>query len=369
MKSRDRITGTLTGKPTDRTPYIAGMGIWGETLRRWRSEGLDTDDWTSKFNFDAGLMSVSDFSGDVRLGLMPWFDGIIIEEKERSVIRRDIYGIVREDLRYEFGESLSNFLEYPVKTRDDWERIREERLNPLTPRLPDNIEEIAERYNKGDRTIYLGEYPYGLFGTCRDLMGVENFLIACAEEPELISDMMNHLTDLWLAVYAQVVKYFKIDIVHMWEDMSGKQGSLISPAMVRAFMLPNYRRIRSFCDNNGIEIFSADTDGNVTELVPLFMEGGVNFIYPFEVAAGCDVREYRRKYPELAIMGGIDKRELTKSKKEIDGVMKMVAEMIPFGRFIPAVDHHVHPEISWENFKYYAESLAEVLGVKRGDTE
>lgn len=353
----------MTGKAVDRAPYISGMGLWGETLNRWRSEGLDTNDWESKFNFDAGMTGISDFSAGIRLGLMPWFDTMVIEEKERSVIHRDIYGIVREDLKSDYGVSLANYLEYPVKDWDDWKRVKEEKLDPHSSRLPENIEEIAQRYNIGDRAVILGDYPYGLFGTCRDLMGVENFLIACAAEPELISDMMNHLTELWLTVYKQTVKYFKIDMVHMWEDMSGKQGSLISPSMVREFMLPNYRRIRQFCDENYIEIFSVDTDGNVSELVPLFMESGVNFIYPFEVAAGSDILEYRRQYPNLAIMGGIDKRELAKSKKEIDNVMKMVAEMLRYGRYIPAVDHAVHPEVSWENYKYFAESLAEVIGV------
>jgi len=130
--------------------------------------------------------------------------------------------------------------------------------------------------------------------------------------------------------------------------------------MVRDFMLPNYRHIAQFCKDNDIPVLSVDTDGNVDELVPLFMSAGVNFIFPFEVAAGSDVLEFRKKYPELAILGGIDKRELAKGRKEIDKQIEMVEEMLSYGRYIPTVDHHVHPEVSWDNFCYYNKRLKEV---------
>ena len=360
MTSRERILATLTGRETDRTPYISGMGIWRETYDRWKKESGEPNlNIEQYFNFDENFRHI----GDIRLGLNPWFESEIIEEKARSVIRRDIFGIVREELKAEFGSTIPNFLEYPVKDWDTWKKLKEERLNPDFPaRIPENIEEMAKSYNECKNSVVLGAYPYGLFGTCRDLMGVENLLISFIDEPELIYDMMNHLTSLWLSVYAKVVKYIKADSVHMWEDMSGKQGSLISPKMVSDFMLPNYRRISDFCVENGIEVFSVDTDGNAEELVPLYMSAGVNFIFPFEVAAGSDVLAFRKQYPKLAIMGGIDKRELAKTKKEIDGQIKIIDEMQKQGRYIPCLDHHAHPEISWENFCYYSNCLKEVTG-------
>jgi len=45
--------------------------------------------------------------------------------------------------------------------------------------------------------------------------------------------------------YEQLAPHVQIDMIHIWEDMSGKQGSLISPAMIEAFMmLRNYRKLR-----------------------------------------------------------------------------------------------------------------------------
>ena len=364
MNSRERILATLTGRKSDRTPYTAGMGSWWSTYLRWKTEsGIENLNIDEYFGFDKNFMHLADYSGNIWMGLNPWFEEKIIEVKERSVIRSDRFGIIKEELKSDVGECLPSFLEYPVKDWDSWKKLKEERLNPESPeRFPENIEEIAKTVNESDHSIVFGSYPYGLFGTCREFMGAEALLIAFIEEPELIYDMMDHLTSLWLYMYEKTMRYIKPDSIHIWEDMSGKQGSLISPAMVTDFMLPNYKRISDFCVSHGIEVLSVDTDGNVNELVPLFMSAGVNFIFPFEVAAGSDVLEFRKQYPDLAIMGGIDKRELAKGKKEIDAQIKMVAEMIKYGRYIPCLDHLAHPEISWENYCYYNKCLKEVTG-------
>ena len=359
MKSRERIRATLLGEKTDRAPYTSGMGMWGGTLARWRREwGGENINIHEYFGFDEGFSYIGDHHG-IRLGINPWYEHELIEERERSVVVRSNQGILLEQMR---GiETIPNFIEYPVKDRETWKKFKEERLNISSPpRIPANIKELGEGLNNGGAFVTLGSYPYGLFGTCRDFMGVEALLVAFIEEPELVFDMMRHLTDLWISVYTEAVKYIKFDQLHIWEDMSGKQGSLISPAMVKDFMLPNYRRIAEFCETNGIEILSVDTDGNVEELVPLFISAGVNFIFPFEVAAGSDVLEFRKRYPKLGIMGGIDKRELAKTHKEIDRQMEMVDEMLGYGRYIPCADHHIHPEVSWENFCYYNKCLKEV---------
>ena len=359
MKSRERILATLLGRETDRAPYIGEMGIWGETWERWKKECGDPNlNLRAYFGFDDGFAYISDYHG-IRLGVNPWFEREVFEEKERTVIYRDQYGIVREDSK--LRSTIPNYLEYPVKDRDSWEKFKKERLDLKIPRrIPENIQELADSLNNGGSFVSLGSYPYGLFGTCRDFMGVENLLIAFIEDPGLVHDMMDHLTGLWLSVYDEAAKYIKFDMVHIWEDMSGKQGSLISPAMVREFMLPNYRRIADFCKDRGIEVLSVDTDGNVDELVPLFLSAGVNFIFPFEVAAGSDVIKFRKQYPDLGIMGGIDKRELAKTRKEIDAQIEIIDEMLNYGRYIPCADHHIHPEVSWENYCYYNMRLKEV---------
>jgi uroporphyrinogen decarboxylase len=192
-------------------------------------------------------------------------------------------------------------------------------------------------------------------------MGVEALMIAFYEQPELIHDIMDTLTDLWLSLYAGVVRDVRIDAIHMWEDMSGKQGSLISPAMVEEFMLPNYRKISHFARENNIPVFSVDTDGNVQELVPLFLSAGVNLVYPFEVAAGCDINTYRQLYPALGIMGGIDKQQIALGKEATDTELHRIEGVFQRSGFVPSLDHLIHPDISWTDFQYFIARLKEMI--------
>ena len=74
-----------------------------------------------------------------------------------------------------------------------------------------------------------------------------------------------------------------------------------------------------------------------------------------------DVRKVRAGFPNLRILGGIDKREIAKGPKAIDRELELrLPAMFRSGGYIPTLDHHVHPEISYANFKYYLRRCREI---------
>ena len=184
--------------------------------------------------------------------------------------------------------------------------------------------------------------------------------MAFCTDPDMIKDMMRHLTQLWISLWRRAVEEVPIGRIHIWEDMSGRQGSLISPKMVEEFMMPCYDRIAEFARECGARVMSVDTDGNVSELVPLFIRHGVNLIYPFEVQAGNDILEYRRKYPRLGILGGLDKRALARDRAAIDREIEKARRMVKYGRYIPCFDHLIPPDVPWGNYCYAAEKMRDV---------
>jgi len=128
-------------------------------------------------------------------------------------------------------------------------------------------------------------------------------------------------------------------------------------------MGPNYRRIRDFARQHDIPLISVDTDGDPDLITPPMLASGVNFLFPMEVAAGCDVVEWRRRYPGLAMMGGVDKRALAAGPDAIDAELERVWPAVEMGRYIPCLDHLVPDDVSWGNYCYYARRLRErVLG-------
>jgi len=84
---------------------------------------------------------------------------------------------------------------------------------------------------------------------------------------------------------------------------------------------------------------------------------------PFEVQAGSNIVDYRIKYPSLGIMGGIDKLEIAKGREAIDGELARLGEIFKRPGYFPALDHLIHPGISFEDFKYFVRRLKELCRV------
>ena len=75
-------------------------------------------------------------------------------------------------------------------------------------------------------------------------------------------------------------------------------------------MLPYYVRIIDFLKQHGIQNIHVDSDGYIEKLIPLWNEVGVTGIFPFEVQAGNNPVNIRDRFPNLQMLGGIDKRIL-----------------------------------------------------------
>ena len=353
MNNRERFLAWMTGRPTDRPPFWLPWAPWPQTRERWRAEGMGDHDYWDPFDPDPmpGVVPVN-------LGPCPAFERTVLAEDDDYVTFIDPWGIKRRD--YKGGMSMSQFIEFPVKNKMDWDHYGERRLDPDDPdRLAGDWLATCQEWTAAGRPIQVGAFPdVTLYGGVRWLLGDEECLLAFYTMPDLIHEIMDHLTDLYLTVFGKVVDAgVRIDTIHIWEDMCGRQGPLISPAHWREFMGPGYRRIAQFARDNDIPLLSVDTDGYPDLIVPPIMEAGVNYLWPLEVAAGCDVNRFRERYPTLAMMGGVDKRALAVGPEAIDRELDRIWPAVKKGRYIPCLDHLVPSDVSWDNYCHYARSL------------
>lgn len=329
-------------------------GYWGETIDRWKNEGLpeNTNPWD-----DCGITHY--FRPPIHCGLLPGFEWKIIQEEETSRIIQTSSGIICRESK--IGSRLPQFIKHPVSNKDDFESLKE-RLDYKTPgRYPENWDEWAKKSDEFPHILCLGGAENGFFGWLRELMGLEGLLMAYFEQPALVHEICRFHVSFLKGLYEKALRDVKFDFIFMWEDMSYKNGPLISPNFIREFMLPYYKEMVDFYKSNGARWVLVDSDGDVSKLIPLFIEVGIDGMLPFEVAAGMDIREIRKAFPKFRILGGIDKREIAKGKDAID---KELESKLPFmfskGGYIPSMDHHVPPEISYEDFKYYLHKCREI---------
>ena len=251
---------------------------------------------------------------------------------------------------------------YPIRDRASWQKLKDERINmdDLTGRFPPNWDELAEGYRNRDYPLALMGYPQGFFGILANLMGYENLFYSYHDDPALIHDIVNTFTELWIALYEEVLQYTDVDCVHIWEDISYGAGSMISKNVVREFMLPYYKRFTSFLQGKGITNIFVDTDGDCWDLIPLFLEGGATGMYPFETACGMDIVKVRKHFPELRMMGGIPKSDISR-RDLVDKFLEPVEEVLKTGGYIPYGDHFIPPDVTWEGFKYYRNKLNGII--------
>ena len=182
------------------------------------------------------------------------------------------------------------------------------------------------------------------------------------DDPELMHDIMNYLTELWVTLYTQILDEIEVDGCLIWEDMCYKQGPLISPAMFREFILPGYKRVTECLKARGAKVILVDTDGSYWKLLPHFIEGGVNAFHPNEVNASMDVVEIRKAFPKIALLGGLNKMKIAAGREAIDAELEAkIPFMLAHGGYIPHVDHMVPPDVSWEHFKYYRQKLNQLI--------
>lgn len=381
MTTREKFLASMNFDLSVPPPFYE-MGYWVATIRRWYEEGLPKvqgvpedlpagedvagpllggdrrcTDPDRVVKFDKGMEQFP-----LNSWIFPKFERCILEKLDDRLIVIDEMGIKKKIASQE--DSIPEYYEWPVKTRENWEKFKYERLNPKAPgRYPENLGELIKTLENRDFPLYIGAYPgSGFFGSVRFLLGEINLLTGYYDHPQLIRDIINYLVDFWIELYSPIVSRVKFDWAYIWEDMCYKTASLISPEIFREFMLPAYKKFTSFLKDNGVDIIIVDTDGNCWELIPLFIEGGVTGLFPMEVAAGMDVVEIRKKFPKLQIMGGIDKRVLSSGEKEIqEEVKRKLPYMLSKGGYICCVDHHIPPDVPLKNFIYYRNKVEKIV--------
>lgn len=356
MTSRERIIACVEGKKTDRLPFVIQWGPWADAHRMWKEEGMKNDnDWYSLFNFDPFRVGTG-----VNFGLCPPFKHEVLADEGDKIVYRDEQGVIKRDRKD--VTTMPQFLEYPVKDRKTWEEHKW-RFNPDSPeRFPADWKERAKSLKDSDVIVSVGIYPYGFFGGARTMMGAEECMIACALDPELIDDINRHLCNLWYKLWDRIFQETRVDEIAMWEDMAGKQGSLISPQMFRRFLTPHYKSLSDLGRKHGVKIISVDSDGYMHQLTGLFLEAGVNMIYPYEIQAGNDVVYLLNRHKALCACGGMDKRAMARDKAAIDAEIERVKSIIPLGRYIPFPDHLIPADVPWENYQYFVWKWKEITG-------
>ncbi len=342
-------------------------------LDRWIREGY-LKPYSEVQDYDAYLREIFDYDVPARCRLsgLGWCEAAFVPAFETKVLEdRGEYEVVQDyagrSVLYFKGRRngfMPEYLDHPVKDRKTWEENVRWRLAPDAPGRLENEHKSAlwakNAQENGDIVIQglIGGYMY-----LRSLIGPEDLLYTFYDAPELIHACMETWLELSDAVTAEHQKEVDFDELFLAEDICYNGGCLISPEMMREFLFPYYEQLIANVRrrNHGRKMhIQIDTDGYPDGVIDLYRSIGMDYMSPFEVAAGSDVVKTAQKYPDLRISGGIDKRMIVSGgddiRRHLDAIMPAMRKR---GGYIPTCDHGVPEETSFENYMLYRKLMKE----------
>lgn len=374
---------TATGKMTDgarrlRKTYAItpGAPLYRKEfgyycLDEWYDQGLDRNaDLDEVFDYDGpGCFRLAGL-GSTTADFRPPFEEKVIEDRGDYELVQDHAG--RGVLCFKGRRSgfMPEYQTHPVKDIKSWEELCKWRMNPESPErwvgFDDRMAEAREAAGKG---LMILQVSVGGFMLLRSLMGPAELLYMFYDNPELIHDCMQSWLKLADAVIARHQEHVTLDQIILDEDVCYNHGPLVSPDMLKEFIFPYYQQLIANIKSRQLDpqrhlFVELGSDGNLPPVIDCYREAiGMDVISPCEVASGCDVVDIGRKYPDLVISGGIDKRELAKGREAIDRMLeRIIPVMRERGGYIPTCDHGVPAEVSLEDYKHYRRRCVELGG-------
>jgi uroporphyrinogen decarboxylase len=384
MTNRENALAILGYENFTRVPVVH-FGFWDETAAKWAAEGhLPTElihGWAPNSPKEAEVARLLGFDfgwdpvviGDA--GLFPAFEREVLEEYPdgRIKVRNRSGALVLEkpgtvSIPAEVGHTLED--------RASWDTLVEPRLRWT----PDRIDrkglsrELDLAAAGGPLTGSPDDKPRGLwcgslYGTIRDMLGMENCAYLQVDDPELYEEIINRMGSLALTMVDESLNEadamgVHFDFGHYWEDICFKNGPLIAPSTFDTLVGPWYRKIAERLARSGVHLASLDCDGMIDALLPTWINNGVNIMFPIEVGTWkASIAPWREKYGKAVHgVGGMEKLVFSRDRAAVDAEIERLKPLVDLGGFIPCPDHRIPPDAEWDNVRYYCDSFRKAFG-------
>ena len=367
MNDRERFIATMHYQPRDRSP-IWDFSFWEDTLPVWHQQGLpahiDRSNSEEFFGMDFGPESGANAVGVV-VDLAPTFEYKVLEDVGEDNLIQQEDGV--RVLRRKNFPSIPQPQQHLLTDRESWRKHYLSKLDPDNPvRYPDEWDKRVAFWLDPERDVPLVLPGGSLYGKIRNWVGMEKLAYIIYDDAAWFEEMVETVADCIIGCLERILATgAKFEACGMWEDMAYNAGPLISPGHFEQYLVPHYRRITDLLHRHSVDVVWVDCDGNIELLMPLWLEAGVNCMFPLEIGTwGADPINYRRQYgKDLLIMGGFDKHILADSKEAIAAEVHRLTPLVEEGGYIGFCDHRVPPDVPYDNYLYYLQTVRREWGL------
>jgi hypothetical protein len=381
---RERALRVLRYEPCDRLPLVH-FGFWKELYDKWEAEGhIPTAPERECLGGGSGERMVAEKLGfetgwgpniSVDCFLHPAFEPEVVRElPDGSRHRRQADGVVV--LEQPGAISIPAEIDHLLKDRASWEEHYRPRLEWSPERLSAAkvltqegwipfFEGGREYLAREDRPDLAGLWVGSLIGWARNWFGIVELSYQLADDPDLVREVIDVVGSLQLRCLQE---FFAaggtVDHLHFWEDISYNMGPLVNPAFIREACGPWYKAIADEGARHGVDLVSLDSDGCIDALVPVWLENGVNIMFPIEVGTWkASLAPWREQYGrEVRGIGGVNKTIFSRDRAAIDREIERLKPLVALGGYLPCPDHRIPLEAEWDLVRYYCDRMRETFG-------
>lgn len=255
----------------------------------------------------------------------------------------DIWGI-----RYKQGGLFINALTHPLEEATSLQDVGAYAW-PKTEEMF-SVESLAEQarqmYFETDYALVArNPLTFGFLDRACALMGMSNFMVQMASNPEVAEAIIAHELRIALDTYGMFLDAVGayVQMVEVGDDLGSQQNLLISPTMYRRFIKPAEKALYDLIHAKAPQAaLMRHTDGNIYKILPDLIEVGVNVLNPVQTSAK-DMQGNRLKAvfgDQLVFHGSLEKMEGAKEEAIAD-VKERIETFGKGGGFVLASCNHM----------------------------
>ena len=197
-------------------------------------------------------------------------------------------------------QSWADFEAYPWPKPEELNHLALEFVNRI---VPDGMKIAAFGYG-------------GIFENSTWLMGLEPFSYALHDQPDLVEAICQRVGELATATAAYAATIDNVDMMFLSDDLGFFSGTLVSPDVIRRYVVPHYKKITEATHRAG-NLLVLHSCGNVYKLMDDFIDDvGIDAKHSYEDKILPVEEAYRRWGDRVAVLGGVDMDLLGRGTEE-----------------------------------------------------
>lgn len=309
MKSIDRVLKTLKHQEPDSIPLDLGSSlVTGITRNAYINLAGYLGEETGKIKFYDTIQQLPIVSENILKKLAVDIRGLTpgyvrknppMQKRENSCSFVDEWGIKWEMKK---AEHYFSMVDRPLSGDIDEKDIDNFPWpDPSSSALFKGLKEKAQEFHQQGYPVILESLCAGIFEMSCRMRGEEQFYQDMALNPKLASKLLDKFVELKIQFYHAASQRLKgyIQFVREGDDMAGQESLLISPKMYRELIKPKHKKLfeaqRKIFPPPFYIFFHSD--GAVYDLIPDFIEIGVDVLNPIQVSAkGMDTKKLKSEF-------------------------------------------------------------------------